>query len=56
MSVLKSNYVCSSWLILLQDNFLDYGVNGDPTRVNEADVVRGPNCDFAVKVFYRNHE
>ena len=28
----------------------------DPTRVNEADVVRGSNCDFAVSVFYRNQE
>ena len=28
----------------------------DPTRVNEADVVRGPNCDFAVNVFYRIQE
>ena len=28
----------------------------DPTRVNEADVVRGPNCDFVVNVIYRNQE
>ena len=28
----------------------------DPTWVNEADLVSGPNCDFAVNVFYRNQE
>ena len=28
----------------------------DPTQVNEADVVRGSNWDFAVNVFYRNQE
>ena len=28
----------------------------DPTQVNEADVITGPNCDFAVKAFYRNQE
>ena len=28
----------------------------DPTQVNEADVVRGPNRDFAVNVFYKNQE
>ena len=26
----------------------------DPTQVNEADVIRGLNCDFAVSVFCRN--
>ena len=26
----------------------------DPTQVNDADVIRGPNCDFDVYVFYRN--
>ena len=29
---------------------------GDPTWVKEADVVSGPNCDFAVNVVYRNQE
>ena len=29
----------------------------DPTWVkNEADVVREPNCDFAVNIFYMNQE
>ena len=28
----------------------------DPTQVNKADVVRGPNCDLSVKVFCRNQE
>ena len=30
----------------------------DPTQVhvNEADVIRGPNCDFAVNVFYGNQD
>ena len=28
----------------------------DPTQENDADVVRRPNCDFAVNVFYGNQE
>ena len=28
----------------------------DPTQVNEADVVRRPNCNFAINVFHRNQE
>ena len=28
----------------------------DLTRVNEADVVRVPNCDFAVNVFNKNQK
>ena len=28
----------------------------DPTQVNEANVVKGPNCEFAVNVFCRNQE
>ena len=28
----------------------------DPTWVNEADVIRGVYCDFAVNVFFRNQE
>ena len=28
----------------------------DPTQVNEAGAVRGPNYDFAVNVFYRNQK
>ena len=28
----------------------------DPTRVNEADVIWWPNCDFSVNVFYRTQK
>ena len=28
----------------------------DIMRINEADVIRGPNCDFALNVFYKNQE
>ena len=34
---------------------IDYHIC-DPTQINEADVVRGPNCDFADNVFLRNQE